>query len=65
MSIDTPPPLDLSLAEAKNQRTTKSTRMSGFKVTCCVEAIKKRMLEMYGRGTFYFGTTNHTHIGTL
>ena len=41
MSVDTPASLGLSLAEAKNQRTTKRPRMPTVKVTNCLKAIKK------------------------
>ena len=41
MSADIPAPLDLSIAKEENQRTTIRPQMSGLKVTCCVEAIKK------------------------
>ena len=41
MNVGTPAPLSLSLAEAKNQRTTKCPRMSGLKITRAVKAIKK------------------------
>ena len=41
MSVDTPAPLILSLAEPENQRITKRPRMPGLKVTHCVKTIKK------------------------
>ena len=43
MNVDTLAPLDLSLAEVENQRTTKSPRMLGLKATGGVEAITKIM----------------------
>ena len=39
--MDTPAPLNLSLVEAENQRTTECPRMADLKITHCVEAIKK------------------------
>ena len=41
LSLDTPTPLDLSLIEAENQRTTKRPWMLGHKATRGVDAIKK------------------------
>ena len=40
-TMGTPAPLNLSLVEVENQRTTKHPQTSSLKVTRCVEAIKK------------------------
>ena len=57
MNVDIPAPLDLSFAEAKNQRTTKHPQTAGFKLTSGVEAIKKIRERELGRLEAMVGVT--------